>query len=250
MEVTLLWLFSLGFGHAGVFDNDVLVSGKVTLCSNDSVKGAMNVDVGGVYFEYTKPTGDLYLSFSSDSDRVQSVYGNLTVDFGLRVFTRIFYPCNIPGMEDICPVPAGSFSASGHIPIPEQYTAIVPSNITVTMSLLSVPYNSSEAESSATLVCVSATLRASKGLTEADEAGIGFSVPAAALLLAPLAIWWSVRRQRARKAEEERSADSKAELPPCGVVEISGVERPAEVDSTVRHELESDRHGCEASVVR
>lgn len=255
MRSTLLWAFSLGFGPAYVVSSDDLVCGEVWFCTNNQANGT--IDVEDAEISYDKSTEYLDLSFSGSSDKEMQVYANIVMDFGTAVFKSTFDPCKF-GLYKLCPVPAGSFGAGGEIPIPERYASNVGSSISVRWTLIE---DSSQVESEFELLCVETTLRAPALLTTANKADIGFPVSIVAIFMAALAILMR-RWQTARPAEREVLTYARAELPikrnerplpelPQGDrMEMSGLGRPAELEHTMRHELEGNWHGYGGAGVR
>ncbi|KAL8943308.1 MAG: hypothetical protein Q9216_001151 [Gyalolechia sp. 2 TL-2023] len=116
-------LLALGILPAGVLGADILKTSGFTSCLDDS---AIRVDKLNI--AYDRSRGKLLFDVAGTSAKVQNVTASLTVSaYGNEVYTKDFNPCDEDSKVDqLCPVPAGNFSAKGEQSIPSTYASQIP----------------------------------------------------------------------------------------------------------------------------
>lgn len=107
----------------GAMAVDVLKTSGFTNCQQDSAIQVKKVDI-----EYNKGAGTVTFDVSGSSSKEQKVMAKLNVTaYGIDVYSNQFNPCeNSTYVEQLCPVPSGSFSASGTQEISSQYASQIP----------------------------------------------------------------------------------------------------------------------------
>jgi hypothetical protein len=120
---SLLLLSTFGL-VSGVLGSDVLKTNGFTDCINNSTITVNNVDV-----QFDRSTNELTFDVSGSSSKQQAVTATLTVTaYGIQVYQKSFDPCDdATKVPQLCPVPAGSFSASGSQTIPSNDVSQIPS---------------------------------------------------------------------------------------------------------------------------
>lgn len=125
MARSLLWAAALAATALtrGAMAVDVLKTSGFTNCQQDSAIQVKKVDI-----EYNKAAGSVTFDVSGSSSKEQKVMAKLNVTaYGIDVYSNQFNPCdNSTYVEQLCPVPSGSFSASGTQEISSQYASQIP----------------------------------------------------------------------------------------------------------------------------
>lgn len=125
MARSLLWAAALAATALtrGALAVDVLRTSGFTNCQQDSAIQVKKVDI-----EYNKAAGTVTFDVSGSSSKEQKVMAKLNVTaYGIDVYSNQFNPCeNATYVEQLCPVPTGSFSASGTQEISSQYASQIP----------------------------------------------------------------------------------------------------------------------------
>ncbi|KAK9240447.1 hypothetical protein V1525DRAFT_394987 [Lipomyces kononenkoae] len=76
---------------------------------------------------YSQQTQNITFDLAGTSVEQQNVTATISVSaYGKNLFNYTFHPCDY-GIKPLCPVPSGTFSASGSVAIPSQYASQVPS---------------------------------------------------------------------------------------------------------------------------
>ncbi|KAL8840928.1 MAG: hypothetical protein Q9170_001121 [Blastenia crenularia] len=116
-------LFALGALPVGVLSADILKTSGFTTCLDNS---AIRVDKLNIQYDRSK--GSVIFDVGGTSAKVQNVTASLTVTaYGKQVYTKDFNPCDEGSRVDqLCPVPAGSFSARGEQPVTSTYANQIP----------------------------------------------------------------------------------------------------------------------------
>ncbi|KAL8659495.1 MAG: hypothetical protein Q9226_000388 [Calogaya cf. arnoldii] len=120
----LFQLFVLAALPVRVLSADVLKTSGFTSCLDDSA-----ISVTKLHIEYDRAKGTVTFDVGGNSAKVQNVTASLTVSaYGNQVYTKDFNPC-LPSSKvaQLCPVPAGSFSAKGSQPVTQNYASQIPS---------------------------------------------------------------------------------------------------------------------------
>ncbi|KAL9030642.1 MAG: hypothetical protein Q9196_001252 [Gyalolechia fulgens] len=120
---TLNQLLALGILPAGILCADILRTSGFTNCLDDSTIRVDNLNI-----EYDRSTGRVVFDVAGTSAKVQNVTASLTVSaYGKKVYTKDFNPCDEGSKVDqLCPVPAGAFSARGEQPVTSTYASQIP----------------------------------------------------------------------------------------------------------------------------
>ncbi|KAJ5815318.1 hypothetical protein N7474_007095 [Penicillium riverlandense] len=124
MRTHLLWGALLGLLPAAAVASDTLTTDGFGLCMADSDIKVQKLDV-----TYTRSNNEVVFDVAGTNDKAQNVMAALTVTaYGKQVYTRSFDPCSDEvHIARLCPVPSGSFSAQGKLPIPSEYASQIPS---------------------------------------------------------------------------------------------------------------------------
>ncbi|KAI1859596.1 uncharacterized protein JN550_012004 [Neoarthrinium moseri] len=107
----------------GVLGDSVLTTSSFTNCNTDSSIVVNNVDI-----TYNNDDKKVVFDVSGTSNKVQNVSAELKVTaYGQDVYTNKFNPCDTATyVEQLCPVPSGTFSAKGSQAIPSDYANKIP----------------------------------------------------------------------------------------------------------------------------
>ncbi|KAI1333995.1 hypothetical protein F5Y15DRAFT_317514 [Xylariaceae sp. FL0016] len=116
-------ILAAAFAASGVLGDDVLATTGFTNCNNDSDITVNNVDI-----TYNNAQKTVTFNVAGTSNKEQNVTAVLSVTaYGQDVYTNSFNPCDADThVEQLCPVPVGSFSANGTQDIPEAYANKIP----------------------------------------------------------------------------------------------------------------------------
>ncbi|KAH0142677.1 DUF907 domain-containing protein, partial [Aureobasidium melanogenum] len=109
---------------ARVLGGDILSTQGFTLCStNPTIK----VDALDVQFDRT--TNLVVFNVAGSSSQSQNVTAKIVITaYGREVYQKPFNPCDAGTyVEQLCPVPAGSFAAQGSQTVPSQFASMIPS---------------------------------------------------------------------------------------------------------------------------
>ncbi|KAK4136401.1 TRP-domain-containing protein [Trichocladium antarcticum] len=108
---------------AGVLGVDVLETVGFSSCNANA-----SVSVQRANIKYNSENKTVIFDVAGTSSMVQNVTALLNVTaYGQDIYSNAFDPCN-PGtfVQQLCPVPAGKFSAKGTQVIPKEYADLVP----------------------------------------------------------------------------------------------------------------------------
>ncbi|KAJ5102847.1 hypothetical protein N7532_003376 [Penicillium argentinense] len=120
---TLIWAV-LGLGVVPqALAADTLSTKGFNLCMTDSDIKVQNLDVS-----YTRSTNEVVFDVAGTNAKKQKVIATLTVTaYGNELYSKTFDPCGSEiHVDQLCPVPAGTFSASGSYNIPDNYASQIP----------------------------------------------------------------------------------------------------------------------------
>ncbi|KAI1379443.1 TRP-domain-containing protein [Hypoxylon crocopeplum] len=108
---------------SGVLCEDLLVTSGFNNCEAGS-----NIKVQKVDISYNNADKTVVFDVAGTSIKQQNVTATLSVTaYGQDVYTNSFNPCDgTTFVEQLCPVPAGSFAAKGSQAIPPQYANAIP----------------------------------------------------------------------------------------------------------------------------
>jgi len=110
---------------AGVLGGDILSSNGYTTCVDNP-----DISVNAMNIQFDRSTRTVIFDVSGTSSKVQNVTGSIYVTaYGKQVYSKTnFSPCDPDTyVSQLCPVPAGTFSAVGNQTIPQQYIDMIPS---------------------------------------------------------------------------------------------------------------------------
>ncbi|KAK2047146.1 TRP-domain-containing protein [Colletotrichum somersetense] len=107
----------------GTLADSILKTSSFTTCGNDTAITVQKVDI-----VYNNDEKTVTFDVAGTSAKSQNVTAILHVSaYGNDIYSNTFNPCEAGTyVEQLCPVPAGTFSARGTQKIPEQYASLVP----------------------------------------------------------------------------------------------------------------------------
>jgi hypothetical protein len=108
----------------GVLGADILETSGFSTCNANS-----SISVQRVNISYNNDNKTVTFDVAGSSSKIQNVTAVLNVTaYGQQIYSNSFDPCS-PGtfVQQLCPVPAGTFAAKGTQAIPKQYADLVPS---------------------------------------------------------------------------------------------------------------------------
>lgn len=106
-----------------ILANDILETDGFQSCLNDSA-----IQVQKMNIQFDRSTNTVHFDVAGSSASKQNVTANLVVSaYGKQVYQKSFDPCAQEiHVQDLCPVPEGSFAATGHYSVPAQYASQIP----------------------------------------------------------------------------------------------------------------------------
>ncbi|CAN8099314.1 unnamed protein product [Discula destructiva] len=126
MARTTIWRAALAAAALmqGVLAADVLTTAGFTNCESGA-----SIDVKNVDITYDKTAATVTFNVAGTSSKEQKVMATLNVTaYGYSVYSNLFNPCeNATYVDQMCPIPAGTFSASGSQAITAEYASQIPS---------------------------------------------------------------------------------------------------------------------------
>ncbi|KAB8230566.1 hypothetical protein ETB97_007763 [Aspergillus alliaceus] len=116
-------LIALGFLPAHVFAADTLSTNGISTCLTGAEVQVQKLDV-----TYTRSTRVVVFDVSGTNEKQQNVTATLSVyAYGNEVYSKAFDPCGSENhVERLCPVPSGTFQATGSQEIPESFASQIP----------------------------------------------------------------------------------------------------------------------------
>ncbi|KAK3983923.1 putative flavin carrier protein precursor [Cladorrhinum sp. PSN332] len=113
---------------AVVFANGVLGADVLQTVGFNNCNGTALVSVQKVNIKYNNGNKTVSFDVAGTSTQIQNVTAVLNVTaYGQNIYSNSFDPCNqATFVEQLCPVPAGTFSARGTQQIPEEFASLVP----------------------------------------------------------------------------------------------------------------------------
>ncbi|KAG5289397.1 DUF907 domain-containing protein [Histoplasma ohiense] len=175
---SLLLAWSL-FSHH-VDGIDVLKNNGFTSCLDNS-----EINVEKINLEFDRTTNDFIFDVAGSSSKIQNVTAVLLVEAYGQKITQSFNPCDeATKVDQLCPVPAGRFTAKGSQKIPSKFAEKIPSiafaipdlQAHATMLLKSN-------DGGQTLACISSTVGNGKSLEAPAVSYAAAGVVGAALVL-------------------------------------------------------------------
>ena len=166
----------------GALAGDVLKTNGFSSCLN----GNSDIKVNKLDIQFDRSTKKVKFDVSGTNEKEQKVMATLIVNaYGKEVYRNKFDPCDGPTKVDqLCPVPKGTFGASGEQSIPEKYIASIPA----------IAFNIPDIDSQATmqlqakdggqdLACITSQVSNGQSLSTAGVAYIAAGIAGAALIL-------------------------------------------------------------------
>ncbi|KAL3419336.1 transient receptor potential domain containing protein [Phlyctema vagabunda] len=114
----------LGSLAGGALADQILSTSGFSVCLTDSA-----ITVQKVNIQYNNDNKTVNFDVAGTSSKAQNVTATLDVTaYGVSVYSNSFNPCDADTfVEQLCPVPVGSFAASGTQQIPASYASMIPS---------------------------------------------------------------------------------------------------------------------------
>ncbi|KAF2173384.1 hypothetical protein M409DRAFT_61822 [Zasmidium cellare ATCC 36951] len=110
---------------ASVLGGDILSTNGFSMCSTDPTIKVQTLNV-----EYNRQTRRVTFDVAGSSSEEQKVILNLVVSaYGKDVYTKEINPCEASeeyNIDNMCPIPAGTYSSKGEQTIPEKYADQIP----------------------------------------------------------------------------------------------------------------------------
>ncbi|KAK1148300.1 hypothetical protein N8T08_010109 [Aspergillus melleus] len=124
LSFSRLTLIGLSLWPAQILAADTLSTDGVSTC----LTGA-DIEVQKMHITYTKSTKQVVFDVSGTNAKEQNVTASLEVyAYGNEVYTKEFDPCGSDNhVAELCPVPSGTFSATGSQEIPDSFASQIPS---------------------------------------------------------------------------------------------------------------------------
>lgn len=109
---------------SSAWGNDILKTSGFTTCMDNA-----DVTVQRLNIQYDRQNKQVTFDVAGTSEKEQKVTASLSVSaYGKQVYQKDFNPCdNATLVQQLCPVPKGSFAAKGIQDIPDEYAGKVPS---------------------------------------------------------------------------------------------------------------------------
>ncbi|KIV83289.1 hypothetical protein PV11_05327 [Exophiala sideris] len=109
-----------------VLGTDILSTSGVSDCANGT---SSSITVNNVSISFDKSSDNITFDASGTSTQDQYVTADLVITaYGVQAYQKSFDPCSSDTyVSQLCPVPAGNFSASGTQQIPSSYATLIPS---------------------------------------------------------------------------------------------------------------------------
>ncbi|CRG84655.1 hypothetical protein PISL3812_01911 [Talaromyces islandicus] len=107
-----------------VLATDVLKTDGYSICGSSSA-----IKVQQFSMQFDRSTRKIDFDVAGTSEKEQNVTASLTVSaYGKQVYEKDFKPCDADTyVKELCPVPAGTFSASGSQSVSSDYANMIPS---------------------------------------------------------------------------------------------------------------------------
>jgi hypothetical protein len=160
---------------------DVLETSGFTNCDQQATVTVQKVDI-----RYNADNKTVTFDVAGMNTREQRVTAILNVTaYGRPIYSNSFDPCsNATFVSQLCPVPAGSFAASGTQAIPEQYASMVPAIAFQIPDIAADATLQLKAEdSNASVACITSQVSNGKTASVPAISYVAASVAGAALIL-------------------------------------------------------------------
>ncbi|KAF9694901.1 hypothetical protein EKO04_006726 [Ascochyta lentis] len=182
---TLAPFLLLASAPLGVLAGDVLKTNGYSSC----LTGNSDIKVNKLDIEFDRSTKKVKFDVSGTNAKEQKVMATLQVNaYGRSVYSKTFNPCDADTKVDqLCPVPAGTFGAAGEQSIPESYISQIPS------IAFNIPDIDSQAklelkaiDSNEELACITSQVSNGKSLSTTGVSYIAAGIAGAALAVGGL----------------------------------------------------------------
>ncbi|KAJ9603019.1 hypothetical protein H2200_012314 [Cladophialophora chaetospira] len=162
-----------------VLGTDILHTNGFSNCKT----GTSTVKVNNVDISFDKSTNNVDFDVSGTSTEEQFVTAELIVTaYGIKVYNNTFDPCSDDTKVDqLCPVPEGTFSANGSQAIPSEYLSKIPS---IAFSLPDLDGNAQmvlKAKDGTEVACVQSTVSNGKSADVPAVSYVAAAIAAGAL---------------------------------------------------------------------
>lgn len=118
----LLVAFAGLFSSVARADDDILETNGFNSCMNNS-----DITVQRMHLSFDRTTNIVNYNLAGTSNRVQNVKASIDISaYGHDIKNMSFDPCSPNKVDQLCPVPKGTFAAQGQWTIPAQYAAMIP----------------------------------------------------------------------------------------------------------------------------
>ncbi|RVD82501.1 uncharacterized protein DFL_006926 [Arthrobotrys flagrans] len=169
--------------------NDVLsTSGFASCGSQDS-----DIVVRNFMVEYDRSNMTVKFNVAGESKVRQEVTADLVVTaYGKEVYRRSFDPCE-NDIALLCPVPAGNFSATGNLPIPQEFADQIPA-IAFTipdldgLAKLELKSKTNGTDGGTTLACLQSSVRNGKTAEQPAVTWVTAGIAGAAAILGSISL--------------------------------------------------------------
>ncbi|KAF2147509.1 uncharacterized protein K452DRAFT_304326 [Aplosporella prunicola CBS 121167] len=174
------WLL-LGALPAAVLAGDTLSTHGFTPCLNNA-----SIEINKMDVTFNRATKMVVFDVAGTSTKEQKVMASLAVSaYGKEVYSKSFNPCEEDTyVEQLCPVPAGTFSAQGDQAIPDQFSSMIPA------IAFTIPDLDGQAKMELTpmdggddLACITSTLTNQKSMSVPAVPYVAAGIAGAALLM-------------------------------------------------------------------
>ncbi|KAK4982043.1 hypothetical protein LTR66_009515 [Elasticomyces elasticus] len=178
-------LFLISFLPVRVIGADVLKTDGFSSCSDNPT-----ITVNRMNIQYDKTTNEVTFNVAGSSSQIQNVTANMTVfAYGKPVYNKAFNPCDTDSyVAQLCPVPAGNFSAVGVQAIPSSYTSMIPSIAFSVPDLDGQAKLELTAEDGKQLACIESTVNNGKTMSVPAVSYIAVGIAGAAFILSALSV--------------------------------------------------------------
>ena len=121
-QLTALVVFGALCLH--VLADDVLKTSGFTTCIDDSA-----ITVQRLNISFNRATNEIVFDIAGTSAKEQKVMASLSVSaYGKEVYSKEFNPCDAgTKVDQLCPIPTGTFAAQGQQDVPSNYASQIPS---------------------------------------------------------------------------------------------------------------------------
>ena len=182
-RLTRLLAFGAWVSHA--LANDILKTSGFTTCIDDSA-----ITVEKLNMSFDRALKQIVFDVAGTSAKEQKVMASLSVSaYGKEVYSKEFNPCDEgTKVDQLCPIPAGTFAAQGKQDVPSNYAGQIPS-IAFTVPDLEgqAKLELKAIDGGQPLACIQSEVNNGKTMTVPAISYIAVGIAGCALLLSGLA---------------------------------------------------------------